>query len=352
MANTPLHRPQPLTATGALPVGQGTSAAQAAEWLLAGRQLMVQGSYRAGLDVLDLLLERLNPPSETAGYQARRRFREVWRDCSRRLLAPILDRRVDLIDAPEIGFLADLYPDHADFALPLVDVRRLRAAWKLHRDGVQMPVLGHALHPFYGTYAPTRMTHLELFATWLSQYRGARGCAVDVGTGCGVLALMLCRAGFETVLATDSNPNAIESVRRELVPLSSAAGRIELVHGDLLGPASSPDLVVFNPPWVPGRVESPLDAALYYQGDLFERFFDRTLEVLPPEGRVVIIFSNLIELVRPDAPHPLRTELARGRFTEVQTLRRRVRGPRKTRERVEVWELRATTPSPPRSPGG
>ena len=38
--------------------------------------------------------------------------------------------------------------------------------------------------------------------------------ALDVGTGAGVLALMLARAGFEHVEAVDINPNACESVRR------------------------------------------------------------------------------------------------------------------------------------------
>ena len=86
-------------------------------------------------------------------------------------------------------------------------------------------------------------------------------------------------------------------------------------------------------------MESPLDAALVYEEGLFERFFDQSLDQLASGGRVVLIFSNLIELVRPDAPHPLREELARGRLREVQVLRRRVKGARRTKERVEVWEL-------------
>ena len=73
---------------------------------------------------------------------------------------------------------------------------------------------GHRLHPFWGTYLPNRMTHLN-YLVWLSQYTGSRDVGVDVGVGCGVLALMMCRAGFTRVIGTDSNANAV-SVMREM----------------------------------------------------------------------------------------------------------------------------------------
>jgi len=167
-----------------------------------------------------------------------------------------------------------------------------------------------------------------------------------VGTGCGPLALMLCRAGFARVLATDINPNAIESVRRERARFLPPPP-IELYCGDLLGndPAQA-DLIVFNPPWLPGEAEGLLDEALNYDDSLFERFFDQARARLAPDGRVVLIFSNIMTLLQPDAPHPILAELKRGRLRLVKKLERKVapsRAPdgslRRTRERVEVWEL-------------
>jgi len=225
-------------------------------------------------------------------------------------------------------------------------VQELHGAWNRYQDGVRLAVLGHRIHPFYGTYAPTRVSHLELFGTWLSQYQGPRVRAIDVGTGCGVLALMLCRAGFERVLATDNNPNAIESVARELRRLASAPP-IDLLHGDLLGEDTTPaDLIVFNPPWIRGEIEGLLDSALYFNDGLFERFFEQACARLTPTGRVVLVFSNILELVQPDVPHPILAELERGRLRLVQKLHRKVKPSptetgerRRTRERVEVWEL-------------
>ena len=74
------------------------------------------------------------------------------------------------------------------------------------------------------------------------------------------------------VLATDINPNAIASVEREL---ARHPAPVRPVRAELLGEGPSADLVVFNPPWIPGDVASPLDAALVYAPGLFERFFDQ-----------------------------------------------------------------------------
>ena len=111
------------------------------------------------------------------------------------------------------------------------------------------------------------------------------------------------------------------------------------------------DLIVFNPPWIRGPVSSPLEQALHYQDGLFERFFDQAVAQLAPDGRVVMVFSNIQQLVQPDLPHPISAELERGRLRLVQKLTRRVkhppdmdRRPRRTKERVEIWELAHAEP--------
>ena len=80
---------------------------------------------------------------------------------------------------------------------------------------------------------------------------------------------------------------------------------------------------------------------MFFEDGLFERFFDQAAERLSPSGRIVLLFSNILRLVQRDHPHPIDAELARGRFTLVQKLRRKVKPEpgRRTREKVEVWEL-------------
>ena len=243
-----LHRPEPVLRHRAQPVDQNVPLAQAAAWLCEGRSLIVTDRFGTGLDILEALRLQLEDPGEDAGYVKKRAFREAFQAASKRLLAPVVGRKVALPDAPRAGFLAELYPDHADFALPVEDARVLSSAWDWYEQGVHFPVLGYRVHPFYGTYIPARMEHLELFGTWLAKYKGARDRAIDVGTGSGVLALQMAKAGFKQVLATDINPNAIESVARQLQRLPKAPA-IELEHADLLGADRGPiDLIVSNPP--------------------------------------------------------------------------------------------------------
>lgn len=347
MTQPALLRPDPILRHDATPVDRAVSPRQVAKRLRDGEVLMISDLYGTGLKIMAQLRAMLPPPAQDAGYPARRAHRHTWRDTCGRLLAPVVDHQLALAESPRVGFLLDLYPELPRFALPFSDVLDLHHAYKWYREGTHLAVLGYTVHPFYGTYVPTRVTHLELFATWLSQYQGPRGRGVDVGTGCGVIALMLGKAGFERVVATDNNPNAIESVRRQLARLPTPPP-LELIHCDLLSDRrTAADLVAFNPPWMQGEVDGPLDLALYFEPGLFERFFDQAHARLEPGARVVLLFSNLIQLVQPDVPHPIQVELERGRFELVQKLQRKVKPTgttsagrrRNTRERVEVWEL-------------
>ena len=335
-----LHRPEPVLRHRAQSIDHNVPTAQAAAWLLAGRSLLVTDRFATGLGILAELRVQLQDPGEEAGYVEKRAFREAFTAASKLLLVPVVGRKVALPDAPRPGFLAELYPDHADFALPVEDARVLSSAFEWYERGVHFPVLGYRVHPFYGTYIPARMEHLELFGTWLAKYQGARNRAIDVGTGSGVLTLQMAKAGFKHVIATDINPNAIESVARQLRRLPKALP-IELEHADLLGTDRGPlDLIVSNPPWMKGEVGRTLDLAMYFQDGFFERFYEQSLQRLAPGGRIVFVFSNIIELSQPDVPHPIQTELERGRFRLVEKMVRRVKPlRRRTREKVEVWEL-------------
>ena len=342
LMSTTLHRPAPIQDCVTQPIDRKTEPRHAAAQLVDGQHLMVTDHYRTGVVILEELAKLLGRPDASASFAQRSAYERRFRVASLGLMASIAKHRVQLTEAGPPGFLPELYPDTEDFVLPFVEVQALHGAWLRYQEGTHLAVIGRRLQPFYGTYAPTRTSHLELLATWLSGYAGARTLAVDVGTGCGVLAFMLARAGFFRVRATDNNPNAIESVRREIARLDEAPP-ISLECTDLLGEDTTPvELIVFNPPWIQGEVDDLLDQALYFQDDLFERFFSQAAERLTSTGRVVLVFSNIMQLLQPELPHPILTELERGRFRLVQKLQRKVKpspGSRRTREKVEVWEL-------------
>lgn len=342
----PFRRPEPVTPKRVHHVDRSTHPDEAASWLRDGDTLVVADLYGTGADILDALQAMLPLPPMSASYASRRAAIARYRSIAQRLLVSVVDHELRLHDARPIGFLAELYPEQRKFMIPFMAAQELYGAWTRYEEGIRMAVLGYAVHPFYGTYFPSRSSHLELFGTWLSGYDGARGRAIDVGTGCGVLSLMLCKAGFGHVDATDTNPNAVESVRREMARFEEPPPLV-VRQGDLFADIEeTADVIVFNPPWIPGqRAEGAwLDEALFYDDALFDRFFDQALDRLSDEGRIVLVFSNVLELVRPDAPHPIEEEIRRGRLTVASKLRRKVKAPggRRTKERVEVWELART----------
>ena len=92
-----------------------------------------------------------------------------------------------------------------------------------------------------------------------------------------------------------------------------------------------------------GTVSSLLEGSLYFSRELFPRFFAQAYKTLGVGGRIVIVFSNIMELVQPDIPHPIVHELTKGRFQLIQKMRRKIASKekkrRRSREKVEVWEL-------------
>jgi release factor glutamine methyltransferase len=80
-----------------------------------------------------------------------------------------------------------------------------------------------------------------------------RPLVLDVGTGCGAIALALAdEHPGASVTALDASPAAL-ALARENVDLTGLADRVELVEGDLGRslPGGPYDLVVANPPYVP-----------------------------------------------------------------------------------------------------
>jgi len=342
-----LHRPEPVLTAPTSTIDDGTPVPSVVQRLIDGEVLAVADRYATGAEVLERLRRALPPAPERAPYGERAAAERAFREAALRLLAPVDGHELALIGARPIGFLAELYPELGRFWLPFLRVQELYDAWQRYRQGTHLAVIGGRVHPYFATYVPRRTEHLELFATWLAGWSGGRRQAIDVGTGTGVLARMLSRAGVEQVVATDAHPNAVESLRRDIERFELAG--IRPVQADLLGEEpGEPDLVVCNPPWLPGPVDEPFDAALHYEPGWFERFFAAAHPVLGPDARLVILFSTIGQLTRPDLPHPIEAEVARGRFVAVQRLQRRVKGRKgpggkrqRTRERVEVWELAA-----------
>lgn len=324
---------------------------QAVDALVEGYSVLIVDFYSSGLEVLSVLKQYVNQKFPDQSFAGQREARNNFRKLSHRLLLRVNSCKLVVRKAPAIGWLKRLYPDLNDFLLPFPQVQGLNSSWQWYEKGIFIPVLKQKIHPWFGTYFPTRFEHLELFDHWLKNYRGRKETVFDIGIGSGVLSLMMLKYGFGKIYGTDTNPNAIIGIREYLTEKKQLE-KIELIHGDLfVGSQLETDLIVFNPPWLPESYNSEgLDAAIYYNQDLFPRFFADAAKHLKVGGKLVILFSNIAQLTNAGEVHPIEAELNEGgRFQKELLVRKKVRSASgKTKrnqqwrgdEQVELWVLK------------
>ena len=334
------NRPQPiLTAIEIIPYKNRMDPREAIEALLAGFNVLIIDFYSTGLNVLQALKRIIEENQPDQSFNAQQRSRRLYQELSNRLLLLIRNHRLIVRKAPEIGWFKILYPELDEFLLPFPQVQGLNSAWQWYENGIAMPGLDRKIHPYYGTYFPTRFEHLKLFDKWLIQYKGEKKSALDIGIGCGVLTFQMLKHGFEKICGTDSNPNAIISVNEDLKK-NNLLSKIDLFHGDLFADCDlKTELIVFNPPWIPAShsIEG-LDKAIYYDEDLYPRFFAEATKHLDADGRLVILFSNLAQITKSSLTHPIQIELANGgRFKKELFLQKKVGSASKKTKRNQNW---------------
>ena len=318
--------------------------------MIAGKYVLVEEFYSNGLQVLKELRKNLLLKHTDKSFQGQREYRAAFREASHRLLLKVKDNKLTVKKCPDSGWLTLLYPDVSEFYVSFPEMQGMNSSWQWYEKGIEIKTLDLTLKPYYGTYFPTRFDHLKLFDKWLKKYDGAKNNAIDIGVGSGILTFQLIQNGFKNIFATDTNKNAIIGVAEESKRLGFE-DKITLNHGDLFENCDvKADLIVFNPPWLLAKhaLEEGIDKAMYYEEDLFPRFFEQAQEHLSPDGKIVLMFSNLAQVVDKESPHPIIEELRNhNRFRKELHLTRDVRASsRRTKrsdsrdnEKVELWVL-------------
>ena len=174
--------------------------------LESGRPVLITAFYSNGLTLLKELQIHLKRKFSGNSFKEQRAYRDAYRKLSKLILIEIVDHKLIVKKAPSIGWLKTFYPETSDFLLTFPKLQGLNSAWQWYQNGITVPVLRNKIHPYYGTYFPTRFDHLILFDNWLKRYDGPKKSAIDVGIGSGVLSFQMVKHGFQKVFGTDTNP--------------------------------------------------------------------------------------------------------------------------------------------------
>lgn len=179
------------------------------------------------------------------------------------------------------------------YAVALRELLGVIGGWEWRRKGVAVPALGGELiHPYYGVFSPLRGEYVDLVAR--APLPADRSLAYDLGTGTGVLAVVLARRGIERVVGTELDARALECARENVDRLG--VGERVTFKSTGLYPGGRAPLVVCNPPWVPAKPTSPIEHGVYDPGSRMLRGFLSGLPVaLAPGGEGWLILSDLAE---------------------------------------------------------
>ncbi|QES51218.1 methyltransferase [Streptomyces venezuelae] len=266
-----------------------------------GNAVLWRGDYPGARSLLAALGRRVERRGPAVGRTPAEMFRLHREEQSRRarLLGRLLipyesDWRIPLRRAPWVQeACTQAYGPCAGPGVgSLRELLGVIGAYEWRKKGVEVPALGGGrIHPHYGVFSPVRGEYVDLVAETTLPL-GDR--AFDIGTGTGVLSVVLARRGLRRIIATDHEARAVACARDNASRLG-LADTIDVRHADLF-PEGRAHLIVCNPPWLPGHPRTLLDQAVYDQDSrTLKRFLTGLPGHLEPGGEGWLILSDLPE---------------------------------------------------------
>jgi methylase of polypeptide subunit release factors len=274
-----------------------------------GTALLWRGDFQNARQLLQALARRADhkgdkgkkakkpkvPSSPAEAFHLHRQAQSQRARTLAMLLLPFeADYTIPLRRAPDVQLACNEAYGRGEepFVASMRELLGLIGAHEWRKNGVEVAALGERIHPHYGVFSPIRGEYVELVAN--APLPAGAKVAFDIGTGTGVLAALLAKRGLQHIVATDMDARALSCARDNLQRLGLEQ-TVELMKADLF-PDRRADLVVCNPPWLPGRPSSSLEYAVYDPDSrMLKGFLGGVAAHLAPDGEAWLILSDLAE---------------------------------------------------------
>ncbi len=140
----------------------GTELGLTIEHLIQGKSIIIKEFYNDGMSLLQEIHKYLKLKLPNKSFKEQQEYRSAYAKLSNRVLLEVVDQELCAKKSPGIGWLEVFYPENDHFLLTFPQVQGLNSAWQWYKNGISIPVLRNKIHPYYGTYFPTRFEHLKL----------------------------------------------------------------------------------------------------------------------------------------------------------------------------------------------
>ena len=298
-----------------IPVDDALKADDALRLVRKGQYLLYQGDFHNARQLLGAMGRRLTKQRHAGtpleAFRAERRARAIEHETLGRIVVELdASYKLALKRAPDVSVACKQAwgkTSDARTVVPLKTLLGLVGAAEWRKKGLEVPGLKKKLTPHYGVYLPTRTDYVELLRR-LGDVKGAT--CFDIGTGTGVLALLLLDKGAKSVVGTDTDPRAV-ACAQENAKFFKVEERFTIEEKPLF-PFGRADLVVCNPPWVPEPPKNRVDRAVFDEGSkMLLGFLEGLPKHLEKNGRGALLISNLAELLGLREPGFLEAEFDR-----------------------------------------
>ena len=347
-------------------ISDQTKADQALAWAQAGEGLIWTGDFQNAKQLLTAMSKRwmskkqtvrqksIQPAKEKSileRFHIHRLHQSQRLNLLSKLLIPIEPSyRIPLKRAPQVHdaliHALGASSKEGHYLMSLREILGFIGAFEWFKNGLEFDERYFAkaplnkIHPYYGVFSPIRGEYLSLVHQAPVNLKGSPSIAFDIGVGTGILSAMLVQRGFRQVIATDNQERAISCATENLSRLG-LLGNVNILKCDLFPPGKA-NLIVCNPPWLPGKARSSIESAVYDENSQMLKGFLKGLKAhLEPKGVAWLIMSDLAERLGLRAPGELQGWIHESGLQVIDVMHTRPTHPKAKDEDDPLFEARS-----------